>query len=192
MNLFEPDIAPLPPVNHRDEKDVYALFGLVFYLFNCFEVGLPGFFALWSQKALASGGVTLDETEFVRKVRKAIAKFDSLPTGGAVKELRKYVDIPKDALSQIENTIERRNYLAHKFFREHSYAFTITEGRKNMVKILQESHLLHQEAEKTVCSLKSQAAEVLNLDVKEWSRIFAEEKKSLTRAYEDRGETSQN
>ena len=186
MDFFAADTEPLPPINHRDEKDVYALFGLVFYLFNCFEVGLSGFFALWSQKILISEGATLDETEFVRKVREAIDKFDSLPTGSVVQELRNYVDIPEGALSQIENAIKRRNYLAHKFFHEHSYAFATVEGRKDMVEILQASHKIYQEAEKTVCDLQSQAAEVLNLDMEEWNRIFTKERETRIREYENR------
>ena len=189
MDFFTADTEPLPPIDHKDEKDVYALFGLVFYLFNCFEVGLSGFFALWSQKILISGGATLDETEFVHKVREAINKFDSLPTGSVVKELRKYVDIPEEALSQIESAIKRRNYLAHRFFHKHSYAFATIEGRKDMVEILRASHRIYQEAEKTVCDLQSQAAEVLNLDREEWNRIFTKEKEARIREYEGRDGT---
>jgi hypothetical protein len=106
-------------------KEVYAQFGLAAYHGQCFETTLSNILLL---DARVKGEVTtlaeIDELEL---------KQQKQTMGVLIRDLRAKVDLPANTQPVIDLALERRNFLNHRFFREHAENFVSEAGRCGML-----------------------------------------------------------
>ena len=110
-------------------KEVYAQFGLAYYLGECLHKELCNIFVIASiqDRSLLSAP----------RIEEILATAYSLTMGQIIKELDNIEIIPKNILIELENARERRNFLAHHFWFERIHLFASTHGMSKMCHKLQ-------------------------------------------------------
>ncbi len=128
-------------MDYDDEqtRDVYAYYGLAMYLAQILEHGI------------VNALVILRLTEKDKYTRQDIDEFMEgrfqKPLGALLKHLRSEVTLPPDLESTLTEALNRRNYLAHQYFREKAESFVIRSGRAQMLHELQVDQQLFEKAD---------------------------------------------
>jgi len=123
-------------------KEVYAHFGLAMYMAQVLEHGIVNAFVFLNLLPKTEGKWSPDEfehymnTEFEKTLGRLIGKLRTLTT------------IDNDFEDLLGNTLKKRNWLAHDYFRERAEEFMSSTGRNLMIKELQESRDLFKEADR--------------------------------------------
>ena len=117
-------------MNYPDDlKDLYFEFGLAAEMAQVMEVE-AGNFALTFITAWFDPSKITDEH---RKVfRSLIDDVNKRTFGNLVRHIRSATQLDDKIVEIVENALEKRNYLIHKFFRSHNFAIHSEEGRKIM------------------------------------------------------------
>jgi len=123
-------------MNYPDDlKELYFEFGLAAEMAQVMELE-AGNFALWFIRAWYDTSTMTDEQrEFFREL---INDVNKRTFGYLVKQIRSVTQIDDNIINIVENALEKRNYLIHKFFRSHNFAIHSEDGRKKMRAELQE------------------------------------------------------
>lgn len=74
---------------------------------------------------------TIDDEQKVF-LRSLVDDVNKRTFGNLLIQIRKFVDIDEDGSKIINEALDKRNYLIHKFFRTHNFAIYSVEGRKAM------------------------------------------------------------
>ena len=120
-------------------KEVYAHAGLALYWGQCLEKSLENFLTL---HARASGEcVTLAELDALEE------RVEAQTLGRLLTDTRKRVRFEKGAEELLATALERRNFLAHHFFKERAEAFMSRAGRDQMIAELDEICELFRKAD---------------------------------------------
>lgn len=114
-------------------KEVYAHYGLAMYQAQCVERALC--ILLASEKAPNLRKIKTYDYESLLNVL-----FKST-FGGLIEKMKKDIEVADDFKKNIEIALEKRNWLAHNYFWERAGHFLTLEGRKFMLKELQEISL---------------------------------------------------
>jgi hypothetical protein len=153
----------------EDIKEVYAHFGLAAYFGQCLETTLVNVLML---DARVRG-----ETACLADIEKLEHAHQRKPMGALIKELRKKTTLPLNPDDDIGDALDKRNYLNHRFFREHAEAFLSCSGRQKMLMELAEIQKVLQEADQMmtlVCGALIKflgiTPEMLNADFEELQR----------------------
>ena len=67
-----------------------------------------------------------------RMFQSLITDVDTRTFGNLLKEIRKTATISEEIENTLTEALEKRNYLAHRFFKKHNFAINSEEGRKAM------------------------------------------------------------
>ena len=131
LSLFE--IAKKEFENEDDEgkhKLVYAYFGLAIYISQCLEETLS--IMLWTnriikRKVTANNEVNsiIDEIENSKKT-----------LGNFINEIKQVYNLNEFEINNLEKVLEKRNYIAHKYFKVNIYKFTSEYGKLEMINYL--------------------------------------------------------
>lgn len=129
-------------------KEVYAHFGLAFYMANCLEHGIA--IALMYADFLTKAKQQLTETGREKFDRKRYeADFDAFfdnqfaqTMGNLLKRLGNVATLTDETKGQIVEAKKRRDYLSHHFFRDHAANFMTRQGRDKMIAELEEDREL--------------------------------------------------
>jgi hypothetical protein len=73
--------------------------------------------------------------------------------GRMLKAMRRYVTVPPDVDTLLEEALGKRNWLAHRFFREFAEHFISAKGRDEMLAYLQDAQSVFQRAYKDLEAL---------------------------------------
>jgi hypothetical protein len=123
-------------------KEVYARFGLAYYLSECLH------------RELANGLVMLtfsDPTHITRpRLEEKFARAFSMTFGQVVKDLDSL--LPTDTIQKLHLALQKRNFLAHHFWYERSHLMVTNEGLASMVEELAECAKSFQEVDREVTS----------------------------------------
>jgi len=106
-------------------KDVYAHAGLALYWAQCLEKSLENFLCLHAR--VAGECVTLTELDALEE------RVEAQTLGRLLADTRKHVRFGNGAEELLATALERRNFLAHQFFKERAEAFVSRAGRDQMV-----------------------------------------------------------
>jgi len=125
--MVEIEIEVPPPCDEEDDahRDVYAYFGLAYFLSECVHRGLANGFVLLS----SAPGVTTRP-----RVEERFAQCEVMTMGelvGLVKPL-----LPASLHESVDWALERRNYLAHRFWYERVHEQMDPIGRQRLVAYL--------------------------------------------------------
>ncbi len=106
-------------------KEVYAHAGLALYWAQCLEKSLENF--LYLHGRVSGECVALADLDALEE-RVEAHTLDRL-----LRDTRKHVRFEKGAEKLLATALERRNSLAHRFFKERAEAFMSRAGRKQMI-----------------------------------------------------------
>lgn len=128
-------------MDYDDEqtRDVYAHYGLSMYLAQTLEHGI------------VNALVILRLPEKDKYTRQDIDEFMEgrfqKTLGALLKHLKSEVTLPPDLKSTLTKALNRRNYLAHHYFREKAESFVTRNGRAQMLQELQVDQRLFERAD---------------------------------------------
>jgi len=134
MNAF-----PERPVDWdsaEQEKEVFARFGLASYHAQCFEHSIVNL--LLSSELVAARGTVTDRDEWEKLVDHVLDSSFELTLGNIIKRLERQISFDARTMNIIRDAKERRDWLAHRFFREHAEDFMTSAGRLRMLDVIEE------------------------------------------------------
>lgn len=137
-------------------KEVFAHFGLAYYLAGVFEVGLThalltlDFLHKQADEIKRVGQCGFDRTKYEAEFDAFYAEQETKTLGKLVKRLHELSDTDDALRDLIAEAKERRDFLAHHFWRERSEEFIRRSGRDNMLAELQEAQQLFQNADRAI------------------------------------------
>ena len=120
--------------SENDEcRDVYAFFGLAMFYAQVIEEALGALIAI-SQYPLTKA-----------QANQIMDRLDACTLGTLLRELRKHLLFEASLETTFQRALERRNYLAHRFFRDHAVDFMTGAGRRRMLDELTDATECFQE-----------------------------------------------
>jgi hypothetical protein len=117
----------------EEHKEVYAQFGAVAARASQFETLL-----VCMLLAIKKGKGELPTTEQYEELETRLQNSKTL--GGLLSDVKTVVTMTPAAEVLLAESLRRRNYLMHHFFRERAFEFVTTEGRQQLVAELKETH----------------------------------------------------
>ncbi len=125
-------------------KEVYAHFGLSIYLAQVLEHGIVNTFIFLELIPRTKGKWKVDEFDAYLN-----GEFEKT-LGRLINKLRSLTSISDDLETTLHSALEKRNWLAHHYFRERSSQFMSEFGRNSMIQELQECQKLFNHADETL------------------------------------------
>ena len=142
---------PSPPEDADDEqtRDVYAHFGLAMFLAQCLEHGLVNaliFAKLLPNEAAAhkGGHKVFDRSRYEARFDIFLEKQFKETIGSLITLLRRATAVPTDLEAALMESKEKRNFLAHHYFRDRDEQFISRVGRDAMIAELEDAQRLFQ------------------------------------------------
>jgi len=154
--------------DHEEFKEVYAHFGLTFYMANVLEHAMADFLVLLEIPHIAEE--CRNKQEFAELVDQRYENEFSKTLGKLKNALQKQTSLDNAEINILEILNECnnvRNYLAHHFWREYAVDFATHGGRKKMINHLAYWRKIFDEAEKSVSRLSRPLAEKCGI-TEEW------------------------
>jgi hypothetical protein len=84
-----------------------------------------------------TSNITAEQREFFRALVQDVNK---RTFGNLFQQIQKLGQIDDGILAIVNDALEKRNYLTHKFFRNHNFAIQSVEGRQAMLDDIREIH----------------------------------------------------
>ena len=128
--MFEGHIDP----ESEQIREVYARFGLAMYRAQCLERQL----AIILATKYGPGPTRISCTE----LDNIFEGLFSRTLGQLVREVVTLAGLGKDEEERLENALEKRNWLAHRYFWERAVEFLSESGRTSMINELQDATYL--------------------------------------------------
>lgn len=111
-------------------KEVYALYGLAMYQAQCVERAL----AILLATEYGPKPKTITQSQWSDLLDELYGK----TLGVLVNKIRQSVTIPDDFEKTLQEALEKRNWLAHRYFWDRAGYFMTSSGREKMIKELTE------------------------------------------------------
>jgi len=109
-------------------KNVYAYFGLAVYQSQCLE---EAFYLM-----LIKNRIITKKIKTNREINDFMDKFETSKRtmGNLVNEVKQAYNLSEETKNELTSLLNRRNYLAHKYFKENTQKFYSETGQKDMLK----------------------------------------------------------
>jgi hypothetical protein len=120
-------------------KEVYAHFGLAYYMAGVFESGLANailqldYLTKVAEEYRTKGPGNFDRPTYEAKFDSFLASQHAQSLGNLIKRVQALADMDAGLKAQIIGAKERRDFLAHHFFRERAVEFNKRQGRDDMI-----------------------------------------------------------
>ncbi len=115
----------IPKPDYDDPKEVFAFFFLSYYQAAVLERGVLNLAVAMLAKRVP--GITAGDVE------KLYESFDKFTFGKVIQAAKEKADIPSDLEVDLALALQKRNYLAHRFFVAHDIDFMMSSGRRKMI-----------------------------------------------------------
>ena len=115
----------IPKPDYNDPKEVFAFFGLAYYQAAVLEHGVLNLAVAMLAKRVP--GITAGDVE------RLYESFAKSTFGQVINAAKAKFDIPSGLEADLALVLERRNYLAHRFFVVHDIDFMKPSGRRKMI-----------------------------------------------------------
>ena len=148
-------------------REVYAHAGLALYLAQCFEMSLQNFLIIHAR--LSDRSITLVELESYEE------GVQRQTLGGLLREVRQRVSFDSSAETVIGDALQKRNLLAHHYFKERAVDFMSPDGRDRMISELEDFQSCFKFADAVASSIAQAAGKVLGIT----DEILEQEMKKL-------------
>lgn len=154
--MQEPEV---PDPDYDDPKEVYALFGLAYYSMQVLEQGLVNLGVALSVKEVPGARF--------KTVGEIYDAMDDKTFGQVLRATRDQTGIPPHFATDLEEALQKRNYLAHRFFVVHDLDIRSAEGRRRMVDELRDVVMFVKRLDKEMDKVWMRAWERLGV-TQEW------------------------
>jgi hypothetical protein len=142
------DLMSLPD----DTLELYAEYGITAEKAQVVEVAAGnaalGFLAL----GVDTKRITPEQREMFRSI---VDDVNRKTLGALLRSVRSWANLDDSLLQIVDNALERRNYLAHRFFPHHNFAIFDVEGRKVMMAELKDIQTTLDRAHRALSSMSS-------------------------------------
>lgn len=150
-------------------REVFAHFGRAVYAASCVEHGLT--IALMQAELMSQvigrarrHGVGPNRLEWEAMFDEYMARHDRLSLGTLISRFRSVVNVDPALNALIDETLQRRNHLAHAFFREEAVAFSHGAGRLAMIEKLERDYDLFIRTDEAVQAAVAHIIPKLGID----------------------------
>lgn len=134
-------------MNDDDEgaqiRDVYAHFGLTIYLAQVLEHGLV-LAMVYLDLIPSSRGKVKDNNDWAKRMDSFVDRHFENTLGRMIRDLGQVTQVPADLQNMFAHALERRNWLAHDYFRERAAEFISVKGRESMLRELKAAQHLFE------------------------------------------------
>lgn len=120
-----------------DLKELYAQYGMAAETAQVLEVEVGNYALAYLAMFVTPGDVSPEETDVFRAVLKDLNR---KTLGAMLRQLKGMATISPDIIEILDKALERRNYLAHRFFPAHNFAIQSPVGRAAMLEDLENVH----------------------------------------------------
>ncbi|EJC1211557.1 hypothetical protein K6U44_13935 [Vibrio parahaemolyticus] len=146
-NIDIGELKPVPELESGDEKEVFAFYGLASFNAQCTEKALVNF---------AMGYKLVDESALTQEQwLELYDRLNSNTFGRLLGQIKNRVDLPDTLLAHLDETLQKRNWLAHDFFYDYAIHMTDFDGRAQMISQLQCLITMFQIADRAIEKLSS-------------------------------------
>ena len=136
-------------------KEVYAYAGLALYKAQCLEVEVCNFLIL--HHIVSNRKITADERDaFINRAERQTL-------GRLLHEMRRVVNVDDDFEDMLANSLQKRNFFIHDYFRDRVAGFMCADSRDDLIKELQELASLFEQSDSRVQLLTNNARQALGL-----------------------------
>ncbi len=149
----------IPEPDYEDPKEIYAFFGLTFYMVNVLEHGVMNLAVALLSKDVP--GVTVGDVD------RLYESFDKKTFGYVINAAKTRLDFSESFAVELELALDHRNYLAHRFFIIHDIDILTESGRRQMIDELIQILKLLKKVDREMDKMWMSAWEHLGI-TKEW------------------------
>ena len=143
-------------------KEVYAQYGLSMYLSQVFETELINILtALETSKSGMPTKQTFDDL---------YSKHEDLTFGNLIIALTAHQIIPDDLMEEIRKLKSDRDYLAHRYFRDHDLSFMTAAGCRSMIATLEEHRQRFHALDQRVSEFEAPVFAKLGIDPEQFEK----------------------
>lgn len=150
-------------------REVFAYFGRAVYAANCVEHGLT--IALMQAELMSQvigrarrQRTGPDRLEWEAMFDEYMARHDQVSLGTLISRFRSVVKVDPALDALLDETLQRRNHLAHAFFCEEAVAFAHGVGRLAMIEDLDRDHDLFTRTDEAVQAAVAHIIPKLGID----------------------------
>jgi hypothetical protein len=150
-------------------KEVFAHFGLAYYLSGVFEAGITNglllldFLAAQADQLRQGGRKNFDRGKFEREFDTFLDRQYAKTLGNLIKRIHELTGMDQSLKDAIAAAKVRRNYLAHHFFREHAEDFARRTGRDKMLEELAQAQAEFESVDQRISAYVRTATEKMGL-----------------------------
>ena len=150
-------------------RQVFAYFGRAMYAASCVEHGLTIALMQAEFMSIVIGRARRERKGLTRAQWEAtfddyMAKHDALGLGTLISRFRSVLNIQPALAALLDETVGRRNHLAHAFFREKAVEFAHSAGRDRMIIELEADHDLFTRTDRAVQAAVAHVVPKLGID----------------------------
>jgi hypothetical protein len=147
-------------VNHEDPeeerfKEVYAQAGLALFWCQCFEQTLANILLL--QSRITNRCITLEQLDQFED------QVESQTLGRLLTQVRQQVTFDEHAEVLLPEALNKRNFLAHRFFKERAAVWYASDGPERLVAELESIQALLREADSQATTVSDRLCQHLGL-----------------------------
>jgi len=153
-------------------KEVYANFGLAIYQAQCLEHGLVNalvFLDLIPNRR----SVAKSASEWAALVDSFMDARFELTLGKMIRALKDITVVPVELRDHLASALSKRNWLAHRYFRDRAEAFLTQSGRAAMVTELEQMQAAFSQADDTLEATIRPARERIGLTDEVLAKTYA-------------------
>jgi hypothetical protein len=124
-----------------DLYELYAEFGIAAEMAQVMEVEAGNAALSYLALFVDTDRISPEETAMFRGVMEDVNR---KTLGAVLKHIKAFGNFDDRLVEIVDEALERRNYLTHKFFRSHNFAIQSEAGRKSMIAELKEIQVVLQ------------------------------------------------
>jgi len=113
---------------------------------------------IYSTMLVDTSKITKEQRAFFRSL---IQNVNARTFGNLFREITKMIVVDDRILATVEEALNKRNYLMHKFYREHNFAIYSAEGRLSMLAELREIQETLNRAHATLAAMSKSLSQLL-------------------------------
>jgi hypothetical protein len=118
-----------------DPRELYYEFGRAAEMAQAMEMEAGNLALVYASTLVDTSEITDEQREFFRALLQEVNK---RTFGNLFRQIRKMGEIDDSIIATVNDALEKRNYLTHKFFRQHNFAIHSAEGQKTMLADIRE------------------------------------------------------
>ncbi len=118
-----------------DLRELYYQFGRAAEMAQVLETEAGNLALVYASMLVDTSKITVEQRELFRALVQDVNKRSF---GNLFRQIQKMIQIDDSIFATLNEALEKRNYLTHKFFRQHNFAIRSIEGRRTMLAELRE------------------------------------------------------